>query len=1102
MSTASNEHDPTVSSDPSLTWGSSSGRHSTSVPTTEFSLYTPKWKATQTHMRHLTTTACAPKQLTREMHSVGRLGVPESKPSSFTVTPPFLQNTKAHSSDEVHSMMTNTTANLYAHSNSSSSNLYRHPYRYGATPQPHSSGLYSTGSPPKRRLPFTESLSSLRDIFRGKSKDKDDIGCGPYIPLHRKELQRDFPGQSNKLNRTLNLETGARYDFAHGGELFYHRADLVPPRWQRCQASLYAAQLSLSWSSPTEGGTCLFLSDCTNIRSLPARALVAPLAPPVEENESAHAFAVEFGERVEMFATTSVTDRVVWVTGIWDGLIGCRRGSSAAASTSTQNDASGSVADPADLVPLHVVNSDVSDASPEAVKPSASYHPRSLSQRTETNSTLESLPASIVQRRVAAIEERSGSTSTSTFSQASQQSDLHLKATAKAMHSPMLEADEQAFFHLQQSLDSAFGSYRSQSPPESGPPPVQLTRTYESSMEIFPVVTPPPIEKDDVFQDHVTFAVRQLPVIDTDTDSQSLLSPALEQSTMDLRPLYALLNRQSTVQFSSTKQMQTQLKGIRSDIGRILLDVNAAMKSRHTEPRLDRVEAQLNDVLRNLSNLNTPQRQGELDQPTAPVKHSNTPRRDHPLPPIQDLTPVISSLEELKKNTLPQPLVDFTPILDKLEAANVVQRNHHELLIQKFEDLQPVVAVDATNADTGPAASDREPLDDVRQSIADILAHMQNLKAQPSAQAQESATRLGDEPSRKPAPNSSTPAVLPGAMHDEGHPKPSDVETLLTRLQTVHAILTLVEKRGVETRNFQEGASNYLGDLNKWMEEYTTIAGTRIEAMGADVQRLCAELGLSLPNNTAQPAAPHNSSGANGPATPAPGLLESLRLFLAEQPSRSQDMALLRQAVDSLGNSVSQKLLLAQDEPKRGADDYIQPALMEHQQATGALLQSILDQHLRRNEVTMRDIVQGTLEDSDIIANSTFFFSELTVGIKQDITSHVRQVQREVVDFHLAEMRQQVGAMHAEAMNLSRQHHMYLSQIKDMAATIASLGQNLPQAALSHVSQPGGASASPSFHSGAGLAAQLSSPRRQAHRTSQQEQQTGAIKGKVPSPRR
>lgn len=84
------------------------------------------------------------------------------------------------------------------------------------------------------------------------------------------------------------------------------------------------------------------------------------------------------------------------------------------------------------------------------------------------------------------------------------------------------------------------------------------------------------------------------------------------------------------------------------------------------------------------------------------------------------------------------------------------------------------------------------------------------------------------------------------------------------------------------------------------MEEYTSNAGHRIEAMGFDVQNLLRGLGLSPHAITARSeGATDDTSFANGPGQGS-SLLQQLRLFLATQPARAQELADLRLSLEEL----------------------------------------------------------------------------------------------------------------------------------------------------------------------------------------------------------
>lgn len=287
----------------------------------------------------------------------------------------------------------------------------------------------------------------------------------------------------------------------------------------------------------------------------------------------------------------------------------------------------------------------------------------------------------------------------------------------REVQSRIFDPNDKALSSILQDLDSVVGSRRTPSP---GGAPLRMPSIISQNSGAPSAAVPSPIDKDSIYLGRN--ATQEYTTVDDIRDT------SLDQQTPDLNHLYSFLNRQSTDQFSTANKINAQLTDLRSDVSRIVLDVNAALKGQQTEPKIQRVEDQLNSVLSGLAKLDLQQVHAKLDNvlaksQTAEYDMSNVSRRNRPLPPIIDLTPVVSSIEDLKRvKTRPQPPVDFSPVFDRIDEAEIAQQSHNQLLLQKVEEL----------AAQQPPETPKEPDSlELREMLSNILKHVQVLTKPP-----------------------------------------------------------------------------------------------------------------------------------------------------------------------------------------------------------------------------------------------------------------------------------------------------------------------------------------------------------------------------------
>lgn len=103
-----------------------------------------------------------------------------------------------------------------------------------------------------------------------------------------------------------------------GGELLYFAAKLDPPRWQRCNTSLYAAHLDLTWHNPDQSQESQFfkLTDLDDVYSVSTVDVHTIILSTLREGESVHGFEAIFSGKIERFAALAPQARWDWIGGL------------------------------------------------------------------------------------------------------------------------------------------------------------------------------------------------------------------------------------------------------------------------------------------------------------------------------------------------------------------------------------------------------------------------------------------------------------------------------------------------------------------------------------------------------------------------------------------------------------------------------------------------------------------------------------------------------------------------------------------------------------------------------------------------------------------
>lgn len=361
--------------------------------------------------------------------------------------------------------------------------------------------------------------------------------------------------------------------------------------------------------------------------------------------------------------------------------------------------------------PLRVVNTSPSSSIIEDEEPRPSRIMRSLTPNTPSIDRLDS--QTLVKQRLAQFEQRFGSMTTPTApswksSESSAYTPRPTRPSAQTKHDEMLAGSEEQFKAMHNVLDAAFwgGNSRPGHRKAASELPVDSAtmrrrdslRGVDSPLKRHSTdvsVPPPPIEKDtpvittmcDLGGSRITDSSRR-----TSVDPGLTRGNSNSSSLLDLQPIYDLLNEQSTKQAKSAEEVAGQIDRLRNDVSSVMKELRTTLTSPPTAQGLNDIEGRLSTVLDSLRNLQP--LHAKLDKLAATqVEHRDVPRRDRPLPPVLDFGPVLSSLDELKRKARPQPPVDHTPVLEKLELFEGIHHADHATLVQKLDELRAAVLV-------------------------------------------------------------------------------------------------------------------------------------------------------------------------------------------------------------------------------------------------------------------------------------------------------------------------------------------------------------------------------------------------------------------------